>query len=54
MPDVRPRSDAGALRLVVARLRGAGLRPCAVDLDAPAGAAVVKLIVPGLLLSELL
>jgi hypothetical protein len=38
----------------VRRLRAAGLRPCAVDLEPIAGVAVVKAIVPGLLLSELL
>jgi ribosomal protein S12 methylthiotransferase accessory factor len=54
VPDLRSGSEAAALRLVVGRLRSAGLRACAVDLDAPAGAAVVKVIVPGLLVSELL
>jgi ribosomal protein S12 methylthiotransferase accessory factor len=54
LPDLRPGSEVAALRLVVGRLRRAGLRACAVDLDAPAGTAVLKVIVPGLLLSELL
>ncbi len=54
MPDLRPTSGPAALRAVVGRLRAAGLRPCAVDLEAPAGLAVVKVLVPGLLLSELL
>jgi ribosomal protein S12 methylthiotransferase accessory factor len=54
IPDLRPTSGPAALRAVVGRLRAAGLRPCAVDLEAPAGLAVVKVLVPGLLLSELL
>jgi ribosomal protein S12 methylthiotransferase accessory factor len=54
MPDLPARSPAAALRAVVGRLRRAGLRACAVDLEAPAGISVVKVLVPGLLLSELL
>jgi ribosomal protein S12 methylthiotransferase accessory factor len=54
MPEVAATSPAGALRVVAGRLRRAGLRACAVDLEAPAGVAVVKVLVPGLLLSELL
>jgi hypothetical protein len=54
MPDVRaPSSPAGA-RAVVARLRKAGFRPVAVHLDGPPGTAVVKVLVPGSLVSELL
>jgi len=54
MPDLRAGSDAAAVRTLIRRLRLAGLRGCAVDLPAPAGIAVVKVLVPGLLLSELL
>ncbi len=54
MPELRPRAVPASVRAVVRRLRLAGLRPCAVDLDAPAGIRVVKVLVPGLLLSELL
>lgn len=64
---IRPRRDAGALRSVPAaspasairavlrRLEAAGFaRAVAADLPAPAGVHAVKVIVPGLLLSELL
>jgi hypothetical protein len=55
MPDVRSRTPSRDLSLVLGRLRRAGFRRVvAVDLEGPAGAAVVKVIVPGLLLSELL
>jgi ribosomal protein S12 methylthiotransferase accessory factor len=55
MPDVPSRTPARDLSLVLGRLRRAGFRRVvAVDLEGPAGAAVVKVIVPGLLLSELL
>jgi ribosomal protein S12 methylthiotransferase accessory factor len=54
MPDLRAATPTAAARAVVARLRSAGLRPLAVDLAGPAGVAVVKVLVPGLLLSELL
>lgn len=55
LPDVRAPSAATALRLVVARLRRAGLRAAAaVDLPAPPGLHVVKVLVPGLRLTELL
>jgi ribosomal protein S12 methylthiotransferase accessory factor len=54
MPDLRASSPGAAVRAVVARLRNAGLRPLAVDLAGPPGVAVVKVLVPGLLLSELL
>jgi ribosomal protein S12 methylthiotransferase accessory factor len=54
MPDVRaPRADAAAA--IVRRLRRAGhRRVVAVDLRAAPGIAVVKVLAPGLLLSELL
>jgi hypothetical protein len=54
MPDLAARPDTAALGAVVRRLDRAGLRACAVELDGPAGVAVAKVIVPGLLLSELL
>jgi ribosomal protein S12 methylthiotransferase accessory factor len=55
MPDLRSRTPARDLSVVLGRLRRAGFRRIvAVDLEGPAGAAVVKVIVPGLQLSELL
>jgi hypothetical protein len=54
MPDLRAATPAAAARAVVARLRSAGFRPLAVDLAGPPGVAVVKVLVPGLQLSELL
>jgi ribosomal protein S12 methylthiotransferase accessory factor len=55
MPDLSSRTPARDLSVVLRRLRRAGFRRVvAVDLEAPAGAAVVKVIVPGLQLSELL
>jgi ribosomal protein S12 methylthiotransferase accessory factor len=55
MPDLRARSPRAGLALAVSRLRRAGVRrAAAVDLEGPPGVAVVKVIVPGLLLSELL
>ncbi len=54
MPEVRAGPGRTAVRATAGRLRRAGLHPCAIDLDAPAGIAVVKVLVPGLLLSELL
>jgi ribosomal protein S12 methylthiotransferase accessory factor len=55
MPDLRAASPAAAVALAVARLRRAGVRrAAAVDLDGPPGVSVVKVIVPGFLLSELL
>lgn len=54
MPDVSANPRAGAAA-VVGRLRRAGHgRAVAVDLEGPPGVAVVKVLVPGLLLSELL
>jgi ribosomal protein S12 methylthiotransferase accessory factor len=55
MPDLGSRTPARDLAIVLRRLRRAGLRRVvAVDLEGPAGVAVVKVIVPGLQLSELL
>jgi ribosomal protein S12 methylthiotransferase accessory factor len=54
MPDVHAASARAAVRTILRVLQSAGLQPCAVDLEAPAGVAVVKVLVPGLLLSELL
>jgi ribosomal protein S12 methylthiotransferase accessory factor len=55
LPDHRAASPAAAARLVAARLARAGFPGAvAADLDAPAGLHVVKVLVPGLLLSELL
>ncbi|HET8542646.1 MAG TPA: YcaO-like family protein [Anaeromyxobacter sp.] len=55
LADLRARSPRAALAVALARLRRAGARRAvAVDLEGPAGVAVVKVILPGLLLSELL
>jgi ribosomal protein S12 methylthiotransferase accessory factor len=55
MPDVTTPGAAAGLGVALARLRRAGFaRAAAVDLAGPPGVAVVKVIVPGLLLSELL
>ncbi|MGC3997632.1 MAG: YcaO-like family protein [Anaeromyxobacter sp.] len=55
LPTLRPARPAALARAVLAGLSRAGLdRAVAVDLPAPAGVAVVKVLVPGLLLSELL
>jgi ribosomal protein S12 methylthiotransferase accessory factor len=55
MPDVPARSARAGLALALARLRRAGVRRAvAVDLPAPRGVAVARVLVPGLLLSELL
>ncbi|WP_242357117.1 YcaO-like family protein, partial [Anaeromyxobacter sp. SG64] len=56
MPGVRGAGAAAAsVRAVLARLRRAGIaRAVAVELSAPPGVHVVKVAVPGLLLSELL
>ncbi len=54
MPDLRPTSGSAGVRAVLRRLRSVGLRACVVDLDGPPGIAVVKVLVPGLWLSELL
>jgi ribosomal protein S12 methylthiotransferase accessory factor len=55
LPDARAASPTEAVRQVLRRLRRAGHhRAAVVDLAAPEGIAVVKVVVPGLLLSELL
>jgi ribosomal protein S12 methylthiotransferase accessory factor len=55
MSSARAASPRAAVRLLLDRLRAAGREHvAAVDLDAPAGQHVVKVLVPGLLLSELL
>jgi ribosomal protein S12 methylthiotransferase accessory factor len=55
LPTLRAAGDADACRQLAGRLARAGLRDgAAVDLPAPGGVRVVKVIVPGLLLSELL
>jgi ribosomal protein S12 methylthiotransferase accessory factor len=55
LPDVRAQAPAEAVRRVVGRLRAAGFdRAVAADLGAPAGLHVVKALVPGFLVSELL
>jgi hypothetical protein len=55
MPALRAPSSRAGIALVARRLRRAGAaRAIAVDLEAPPGVAVVKVLVPGLLLSELL
>jgi ribosomal protein S12 methylthiotransferase accessory factor len=54
MPDLSARSTAAGARLVAGRLVDAGLRPVAVELEGPARVTVVKVLAPGLLLSELL
>lgn len=55
MPSARAPSPAAGVRAALARLSAAGFRRAvAVDLPSPPGLAVVRAIVPGLLLSELL
>jgi ribosomal protein S12 methylthiotransferase accessory factor len=55
MPDVSARTARAGATAVLGRLRRAGLgRAVAIDLEGPPGVAVVKVLVPGLLLSELL
>jgi hypothetical protein len=55
MREHRAASPRAGLALAAARLRRAGARRAvAVGLEGPPGVAVVKVIVPGLLLSELL
>lgn len=55
MPDLRPARPDAIVRRITARLRAAGLGPVlAVDLPCPGEVSVVKVLVPGLLLSELL
>ena len=52
--DLPARGAAATAGELVRRLGRAGVRPVAVDLDGPPGLAVVKILAPGLLLSELL
>jgi ribosomal protein S12 methylthiotransferase accessory factor len=54
LPAIAVRSAGAGVRVVATRLARAGCRAVAVELDAPAGIAVVKVVAPGLLLSELL
>jgi ribosomal protein S12 methylthiotransferase accessory factor len=55
LPDVRVRSAREGVRLVLTRLRRAGFdRAVAAHLPSPPGVVVVKALVPGMLLSELL
>lgn len=55
LPDLRVRSPRAGVRLVLGRLRRAGFdRATAADLPSPAGVHVVKVLVPGTILSELL
>jgi ribosomal protein S12 methylthiotransferase accessory factor len=55
LPDLRVRSAREGVALVVSRLRRAGFPlAAAADLPSPPGVHVLKAIVPGLLLSELL
>ncbi len=55
MPSARARTHPAAVRAVLRRLDAAGFRRAiGVELSAPAGHHVVRAIVPGLLLSELL
>jgi ribosomal protein S12 methylthiotransferase accessory factor len=55
LPDVRASGAPEGVRATLARLRRAGhRRAVAVDLAGPSRVAVVKVVVPGLLLSELL
>jgi ribosomal protein S12 methylthiotransferase accessory factor len=54
LPHVPARSPAAGVRTVLGRLRRAGFAPAAVRLDGPPGIHVVRVVVPGLRLSELL
>ena len=54
LPEVAVRSAGAGVRVVATRLARAGRRAVAVELDAPARVTVVKVVAPGLLLSELL
>ncbi len=54
LPRLRARSASAAAGAIAGRLGRAGLRAAAVDLPAPPGIHVVKVLVPDLLLSELL
>jgi ribosomal protein S12 methylthiotransferase accessory factor len=55
LPSLAAAPDAAAVRLVARRLAAAGApRVAVVDLPSPAGVSVVKVLAPGLLVSELL
>ncbi|MFY3744458.1 YcaO-like family protein [Anaeromyxobacter sp. Red801] len=55
LPSLAAPSPAAALRRIAARLRATGLGPAVrVALEGPPGLHVVKIVAPGLLLSELL
>ena len=54
LPDHRHHAAAGQVARLVRRLARAGFPPIAADLDGPPGLAVVKVLAPGLLRSELL
>ena len=54
LPHLAARTAAAGVRAVLARLRRAGFAPAAVRLDGPPGVHVVRAVVPGLRLSELL
>jgi ribosomal protein S12 methylthiotransferase accessory factor len=54
LPHVPARSPAAGVRTVLGRLRRAGFAPAAARLDGPPGIHVVRVVVPGLRLSELL
>jgi ribosomal protein S12 methylthiotransferase accessory factor len=54
LPQVAAGAPAAGVRAVLGRLRRAGLAPAAVRLDGPPGVHVVRVVVPGLRLSELL
>ena len=54
MPDHPPRPPAEQVARLVRRLASSGSPPLAADLDGPPGLAVVKVLAPGLLRSELL
>jgi ribosomal protein S12 methylthiotransferase accessory factor len=55
LPSCRAGSPRAGVKLVLSRLRRAGFdRAVVADLPSPPGVSVVKVIVPGLLLSELL
>lgn len=54
LPDVRARTAAAGAALVARMLARAGVDAAAVDLSAPGGLRVVKVLAPGLQLSELL
>ena len=54
LPHLPARAPAAGARAVLVRLRRAGFAPAAARLDGPPGVHVVRVVVPGLRLSELL